>query len=145
MTATHRRALVLDANILIRAVLGTQVRNLILEHDGNVLFFTPQVCVDDARRYLPDLLASRGVDPASAMALLDGLLTYIKPLEAEWLEEYGAVAKARLASRDLDDWPVLAAALALSCPIWTQDADFFGVGVATWTSEHVIGYLKNPH
>lgn len=63
MTATHRRALVLDANILIRAVLGTQVRNLILEYDGNVLFFTPQVCVDDARRYLPDLLASRGVDP----------------------------------------------------------------------------------
>lgn len=41
MTATHRRALVLDANILIRAVLGTQVRNLILEYYGNVLFFTP--------------------------------------------------------------------------------------------------------
>lgn len=145
MTAAHRRALVLDANILIRAVLGTQVRNLILEYDGNVLFFTPQVCIDDARRYLPDLLASRGVDPALAIALLDGLLTYIQPLEAEWLEEYGAVAKARLAGRDPDDWPVLAAALALSCPIWTQDADFFGVGVATWTSEHVIGYLKNPH
>lgn len=135
----------LDANILIHAVLGTQVRNLILEYDGNVLFFTPQVCVDDAHRYLPDLLASRGVDPALAMALLDGLLTYIQPLEAEWLEKYGAVAKARLASRDPDDWPVLAAALALSCPIWTQDADFFGVGVATWTSEHVIGYLKDPH
>jgi predicted nucleic acid-binding protein len=44
--------------------------------------------------------------------------------------------------RDPDDWPILAAAMALSCPIWTQDADFFGVSVATWTTEHVAEYLE---
>jgi hypothetical protein len=27
--------------------------------------------------------------------------------------------------RNEDDWPVLATALALNCPIWTEDADFF--------------------
>lgn len=144
MTATHRRALVLDANILIRAVLGTQVRDLILEHDGNVLFFTPQVCVDDARRSARSSRFAWRRSHVGYGAAGQSVNVY-PPLEAEWLEGYGAVAKARLASRDLDDWPVLAAALALSCPIWTQDADFFGVGVATWTSEHVIAYLKNPH
>jgi predicted nucleic acid-binding protein len=27
-------------------------------------------------------------------------------------------------NRDEADWPVLAAAIVLDCPIWTQDADF---------------------
>lgn len=40
------------------------------------------------------------------------------------------------------DWPVVAAALALNCPIWTEDQDFFGVGVPTWTSARVDVYLR---
>jgi predicted nucleic acid-binding protein len=42
-----------------------------------------------------------------------------------------------LQKRDEDDWPVLATALALDCAIWTEDADFFGTGVATWTTDCV--------
>jgi predicted nucleic acid-binding protein len=42
-----------------------------------------------------------------------------------------------LAGRDLDDWPVLASALPLNCPIWTEDTDFFGAGVETWTTGNV--------
>lgn len=136
-----RRALVLDANILIRAVLGPRVRNLIFGNADRVHFFTPLECIDDAKKYLPEILQSKGVDPGAAMAVLDLLLVHIQGLENEWLEDYATLAKARLANRDLEDWPVLAAALALSCPIWTQDSDFFGVGVATWTTEHVSGYF----
>ncbi len=43
--------------------------------------------------------------------------------------------------RDADDWPVLACAMAMGCPVWTEDADFFGTGVATWTSDRVELYL----
>jgi hypothetical protein len=32
---------------------------------------------------------------------------------------------------------VLAVALSLSCDIWTEDTDFFGTGVAVWTSDRV--------
>jgi predicted nucleic acid-binding protein len=55
-------------------------------------------------------------------------------------EKYGDFepeARKRLGVRDPDDWPVLAAALALDCPIWTEDTDFFGCGVATWTTNRV--------
>ena len=31
--------------------------------------------------------------------------------------------------------------MALGCPVWTEDADFFGTGVATWTSDRVALYL----
>jgi hypothetical protein len=37
---------------------------------------------------------------------------------------------------------VLAAALSLSCDIWSEDTDFFGTGVAVWTSDRVEIFLK---
>ena len=52
------------------------------------------------------------------------------------------LARQRIARRDEDDWPVLACALALDCPIWTEDTDFFGCGVATWTTDRVELYLE---
>ena len=64
--ASPRRALVLDANFLIRAVLGPRVRDLILENADRVHFFTPIDCIEDAKRYLPEILQSKGVDPAPA-------------------------------------------------------------------------------
>ncbi|MCF8163020.1 MAG: hypothetical protein K9J47_07365 [Sulfuritalea sp.] len=42
MTARNK-TLVLDANILIRAVLGSRVRNLILNNADKVRFFVPVV------------------------------------------------------------------------------------------------------
>ncbi|WP_332258704.1 PIN domain-containing protein [Polaromonas glacialis] len=35
-----------------------------------------------------------------------------------------------MAMRDADDWPVLACAMTPGCPVWTENADFFGSGVA---------------
>jgi predicted nucleic acid-binding protein len=44
--------------------------------------------------------------------------------------------------RDPDDWPIVAVALLLDFPIWTEDQDFFGTGVATWTTDRVELYLR---
>jgi hypothetical protein len=47
--------------------------------------------------------------------------------------------------RDPTDWPVVAAALAIDAEIWTNDNDFLGVGVATWTTDTLQGWLdRNP-
>ena len=51
-------------------------------------------------------------------------------------------ARERLRGRDESDWPVLALALAISCPIWTEDADFFGTGVAVWTTSRIEIFLR---
>jgi predicted nucleic acid-binding protein len=45
---------------------------------------------------------------------------------------------------DPDDWPTVALALALDAGIWTNDYDFFGCGVATWTTETLIAHLQSP-
>src|SRR6266853_4273843 len=53
--------IVLDANILIRAVLGRRLRQLIDTYAGQgVRFFAPDVAFDDAEKYLPPLLKKRG-------------------------------------------------------------------------------------
>ena len=75
------RAIVLDANILIRAVLGKRVRELLVENADRVQFFSPDVAYADARKYLPSLLEKRGIQSESAMAVLDALETIVLPLE----------------------------------------------------------------
>jgi predicted nucleic acid-binding protein len=52
------------------------------------------------------------------------------------------VARWIMEKRDEDDWPILAATLTLNCPIWTEDTDFFGCGIATWTTDRVEFYLE---
>lgn len=135
------KAIVLDANILIRAVLGRRVRDLIIENASTVKFFAPDVAFDDARKYLPALLKKRGVDAAAAMNLLDQLEKIILSIDVELYEGMQQQALQRIAARDADDWPVLACAMALGCPIWTEDQDFFGTGVATWTSDRIEFYF----
>ena len=51
-------------------------------------------------------------------------------------------ARSRIELRDPDDWPVAAVALLLNAPIWTEDQDFFGSGIATWTTDRVELYLR---
>ena len=135
------RAIVLDANILIRAVLGKRVRELIVDNADRVQFFSPDVAYADARKYLPALLKKRGVNSESAMAVLDALESIVWPLELGVYAGFKTQALQRIATRDANDWPVLACAMAIGCPVWTEDADFFGAGVATWTSDRVELYL----
>lgn len=135
------KAIVLDANILIRAVLGRQVRELIFNNVATVKFFSPDVAYADARKYLPALLKKRGVDSNVLMLVLDRLEGVVQSIDAELYEGMQQQALKRIAVRDEDDWPVLACAMTLGCPVWTEDKDFFGTGVATWTSDRIALYL----
>jgi|HubBroStandDraft_1064217.scaffolds.fasta_scaffold72821_2 PHD/YefM family antitoxin component YafN of YafNO toxin-antitoxin module len=50
-----------------------------------------------------------------------------------------------VAARDVEDWPIVAVALIQSLPVWTEDRDFFGSGIATWTTDRVELYLQGRH
>jgi len=136
------RALVVDANILVRAVLGKRVRELIEEYAGDASFFVPEVAYTEAEEHLAALVIKRGGDPEKALALLRSLGQLMELIGSEVYSEFEAEARERLGQRDPEDWPMLAAALALGCPIWTEDTDFFGCGVATWTSDRVRMFLR---
>ena len=96
------RAIVLDANILIRAVLGKRVRELLVDNAERVQFFSPDVAYADARKYLPALLEKRGVHSDSAMAVLDALETIVRPVELGVYAGFKTQALERIAMRDAD-------------------------------------------
>jgi len=136
------RALVLDANILVRAVLGKRIREVIETYAEGVSFFVPEAAYTEAEEHLAALVIKRGGDPGKALALLRSLSRFVELIGSEVYGGFEAEARERLGQRDPEDWPILAAALALRCPIWTEDTDFFGCGVATWTSNRVRMFLR---
>ena len=63
--------LALDANTLVRAVLGKRARAILETHSGVVDFLVTGVAVDEARFHLPLVLTRRGFEPGPALAVLD--------------------------------------------------------------------------
>jgi predicted nucleic acid-binding protein len=141
------KALVLDANILVRAALGRRVMAILETYSDRIHFLTPETSYHDVLAHLPGILAKRRLCEETVkrlvedeiLALLPGLVT---PISSEVYADGESEARRRLAGRDEADWPFVALALLLNCPIWTEDRDFFGSGVAAWTTDRVEIYLQ---
>ena len=98
-----QRSIALDANILIRAVLGKRVRQLITEHAAEVSFFAPDTACAEAREHLSALPEKRGVSGAVAMAALGALEIVVRPIDAELYQPLAQQALARIGERDPED------------------------------------------
>ena len=68
-----QKIIVLDANILIRAVLGKKVRGILEKYAFTTQFVTPDICYHDARKYLPPLFEKRHLPVQNALDVLEGL------------------------------------------------------------------------
>ena len=54
------RTIVLDANVLMRAVLGRRVDRLLERFASQVTFLAPEVAFDDVQEHLASVLTKRG-------------------------------------------------------------------------------------
>ena len=91
---------VLAANILVRAVLGRRVRQLIEAYSPRVRFFAPDVAFEDAAKHLPALLKKRGKSEAELSASLEYLGYIIEPVESDLYAAFEKDARERLRGRD---------------------------------------------
>jgi len=66
----------------------------------------------------------------------------VQPVDRSLYRDFEQLARERIEIRDPDDWPVVAVGLLLDLPIWTEDQDLFGSGVATWTTDRVELFLR---
>ena len=137
-----RKGLVLDANILMRAALGRRVRELLKRYEDVAAFYSPDVCFVDARHYVAQVLEKRGLNPESGLNVLAQLSDLVETVDLSLYADYERLARERIEIRDPDDWPVVAVALLLDLPIWTEDQDLFGSGLPTWTTDRVEVYLR---
>lgn len=140
------RRIVLDANILIRAILGRRVATLIAQSAPRVQLLASETAFEEALEHLPGILTARGADAeliGLALENLARLRLVVIPIPLEVFGWFEPAARERLRGRDEDDWHVLGLALALDCPIWTEDTDFFGTGVTTWKTDRIHLFLES--
>jgi predicted nucleic acid-binding protein len=136
--------IVLDANILIRATFGKKAFGLLGKYEDNVEFYTPDYCVQEALVKIPEIAAKRHENPDLAELFLVLIIkSVILVVDRSFYEEFEERARERISSCDPDDWPIIATAMLLNAPIWTEDRDFFGCGIATWTSDKIEIYLRD--
>lgn len=95
----------------------------------------------EAATYVTALARKKGLDAEVCAGALISLLLIVQVVENSLLGSAKEEALARI--RDKDDWPAPALALQLECAIWTEDQDFFGIGIATWTTNTVERYLES--
>ena len=131
----------MDANILMRAVLGKGARRLLACYSSPNRFLAPESAFLEAAARLPSVIERHQLPSDQLMAYFESLDDVVVSIAFKEYAAFESEARLRIARRDVDDWPVVAAALSVNCPIWTEDLDFFGCGVATWTSDRVELYL----
>ena len=83
------RAIVLDANILIRAVLGVKVSALIADYAVSVNLLAPDTAFREVQEHLPAILSARGAaaeNLAAALRALDALASaYRSGRQPRWV------------------------------------------------------------
>jgi predicted nucleic acid-binding protein len=130
-----------DANILIRCVIGTRAVRLLTQYAGRIRFVTSELAWHEAETRLPSILRKRGIAAEPALARLASLRSLVDIVSLAALSAFERDARPRIDRRDPDDWHIVATAMAFGCPIWTEDYDFFGCGIPTWTTDRVEIYL----
>jgi len=100
---TARKGLVLDANILLPAVFGQRVRQILEAYKDQANLYAPGVCFHNARKYIPDLSTRRRVDVDLALSVLDPISLIVQPVNKRLYEDYQEIARARVLARDPDD------------------------------------------
>jgi hypothetical protein len=78
---TDQKRLILDANILLRAVFGVLVRILLETYEDSVSFYAPDICFADARKYIPAISEKRRIDPGPGILVPDHLSRLVEVVD----------------------------------------------------------------
>jgi predicted nucleic acid-binding protein len=128
---------VADANVLLSAAIGKAALRVLLE--GEVEVHVTRYNCDEVEDYLPVLAARYRLSPE--IVEMQWRLLPIHVHEEAAYEAHLHAARERLARRDPDDAHPLALAAALGLPLWSNDNDLAGHGVARHTTAELLAML----
>jgi predicted nucleic acid-binding protein len=126
--------LIADTNILVRCSRGKAMRRVLALRERGVALATTE---SNAHEMWRVLVGKLGLDADDATSEVGAVLDQIGLVP--W-SDYAALepaASRRLREGGKSDWPALAASLALGWPIWSDDVDYFGVGVPVWSTDNI--------
>ena len=112
-----------DANPLLSALLGGKAREILFS--GKIVFMSSQHTLFEVEKYLPRVAKRIGLDELDLwreFQLLPVIAVQPRAYDSELKR-----ATELIGQRDPKDVHVLALALRLGLPIWTEDRDFEGL------------------
>ena len=138
--------LVVDTSVLVGDLLRAKGRQRL--KDPRLELFIPEHTLAEVHVELPrrirSLAASRGLSTADrddlVVVSLHSVDNNLAVVAREIYQPFKDEALAR-SQRDPSGWPAVACALALDGAIWTNDDDFLGTGVPTWTTQTLQTWL----
>jgi predicted nucleic acid-binding protein len=111
-------------------------------HESRLLVVTTDTVLDEVHEYLGLLARKAGLEPARVKRQLSELpiQAYFEPLYRSHLAE----AERYIGKRDPDDVTLLALALKLQIPVWSNDRDFRVAPVELFATAALIRALGLP-
>lgn len=115
--------IVLDANIIIAALLGSRGKIIILTSQNHD-FYAPKTIIDEIKKYKYEICEKINYSVEEFNINYESLLTFIKIVEYNKYEEYINKAK-EIIKRDTKDADYIACAIKIGADfIWSDDKDF---------------------
>lgn len=137
-TSHHLKRLAADANVILSAVAGKAALRVFLKEDLEIV--TTQFNIDEVREYMSVIAKKYDL----AEEILESQLKLL-PLKVYARDEYKSflTRSAKVMSgRDIDDIELLALAMKLKIPVWSNDRDFTASGLTVYTTAKLLKVLK---
>jgi predicted nucleic acid-binding protein len=131
--------LVADANVLLSAVTGGRAA-LVLGRPELAEVLTTATAMTEVQEYVEPLARKLRLPLHTVLLAVASL-----PVAVGDRDEYGrslSEAGRRIGQRDPDDIDVLALALHLGAPVWSNDSDFGIAGIEWYTTAQLLKQLR---
>ena len=127
-----------DANVLLSAVLGGRAR-AVLDHPTVEEVLT-ETTLAELQEYEPVLSKKKRL--SADLVLLAVATLPVTVVDSSVYARSVSEARRRIGRRDPDDIDILALALHLGLPIWSNDNDFEVAGVEWYTTADLLARLR---
>ena len=127
-----------DANVILSAVIGKAALKVFTESPVEVV--TTHLNLDEVQEYMPSLASKYRLEEKVLQTQLKLLL--LEVFQKEFYQDFLKQAEERIGKIDPDDIDLLALGLKLNIPIWTNDSDFQGLKIKTYTTAELLKALE---
>lgn len=127
--------LAVDANPILSALIGGSAREIFLKAE-TTSFYTTEYNFREVEKYIPILSEKRKISVEDLYLSLS--ITPLLVCEDNFYKSKISRAKTLIEKRDPHDIHLLALALKLECPIWSNDKDFEGLGIQVYRTVDLI-------
>ena len=128
-----------DANVLLSAVIGGRAR-LVFTSALIEEVLTTEHTFTELQEYAPVLAEKKRLSLKTVLLAVSSLPVTVVPQQI--YSSFMPAARKRIGKRDPDDVDLLALALQLRIPVWSNDKDFEGAGVELYTSARLLQELS---